>query len=79
MVSEKGKQLENALKNSHHIHLLGFLDDRNLQGSTLNELVYDPKNIAYLKTKHGVSTVLMALPNFDAERNQVKATCFNIL
>ena len=71
---EKGKQLENALKNSQHIHLVGFLDDdRNLQGSTLNGLrIYDPKKIAYLKTKHGVSTVLMALPNLDAERNQVR-------
>lgn len=65
-----GRQLVSALRNSHQMYVLGFLDDdEDLQGKMLNGIpIYKPERLSYLATKLNVSQVLLALPSISRER-----------
>jgi len=65
-----GRQLASALRNSHQMQVIGFLDDdKDLQGKVLNGInIYKPKKLSYLASKLNVSHVLLALPSIGRER-----------
>jgi len=65
-----GRQLLNAMANSHEMRVIGFLDDDpKLQGQTLKGLrVYKPADLAKIVNEKGVSTVLLALPSISRHR-----------
>ncbi len=65
-----GRQLLNAMTNSHEMRVVGFLDDDpRLQGQTLNGLrVYKPADLAKIVSEKSISTVLLALPSISRHR-----------
>jgi FlaA1/EpsC-like NDP-sugar epimerase len=72
-----GRQLLNAMTNTHDMRVVGFLDDDpSLQGQTLNGLrVYAPTDFASIVSENGISTVLLALPSISRHRrNEILAT-----
>jgi len=72
-----GRQLANAMRNSHEMKVMGFVDDdTSLHGQTMNGLkVYDPEDLAAVATDNGISTVLLALPSGSRHRrNEILAS-----
>ncbi len=65
-----GRQLASALRNSHQMHVIGFLDDdKDLQGKVLNGIpIHKPEWLSHLAPKLNVSQVLLALPSISRER-----------
>ena len=69
-----GRQLADALANSHEMQVLGFLDDdENLQGQLLNGLpVYNPVDLKDLVSVLDISDVLLAMPGINRRyRNEI--------
>lgn len=65
-----GRQLTEALVNSHEMRVVGFLDDdERLHGHVLNGLpIYAPADLDALVSKLGVSDVLLAMPSLPRRR-----------
>ena len=65
-----GRQLLNAMTNSHEMRVVGFLDDDpRLQGQTLNGLpVYKPADLGKIVSEKDISIVLLALPSISRHR-----------
>ena len=74
-----GRQLAAAMRNSHEMRVIGFLDDdERLHGHVLNGLpIYNPADLIELTASLGISDVLLALPSITRKRrneilNQVR-------
>ncbi|NBR88450.1 MAG: polysaccharide biosynthesis protein [Rhodobacteraceae bacterium] len=67
-----GLQLASALKASAEVKPLFFVDDNpNLHGLMMGGLaVYSPLRLQELAARHGIKTVLLAMPSVDKERLQ---------
>jgi FlaA1/EpsC-like NDP-sugar epimerase len=65
-----GRQLAAALRNSHQMRVVGFIDDdHELHGQVLNGVpIYDPSEITSLAISLTVSDVLLALPSVSRQR-----------
>jgi FlaA1/EpsC-like NDP-sugar epimerase len=65
-----GRQLADALANSHQMRVVGFLDDdRQLIGQVLNgQPIYHPEELVNLVLSQGVSDVLLAMPSINRKR-----------
>jgi len=65
-----GRQLAAALRNSHQMRVVGFLDDaKDLQGQVLNGIaIYSPGELPNLASSLTVSDVLLALPSVSRQR-----------
>ena len=65
-----GRQLAAALRNSHQMRVVGFLDDaKDLQGQVLNGIqIYPPSELIDLASSLMVSDVLLALPSTGRQR-----------
>ena len=65
-----GRQLAAALRNSHQMRVVGFLDDdAKLSGQSLNGLeIYRPSELSNLVSSRAVSDVLLALPSINRQR-----------
>jgi FlaA1/EpsC-like NDP-sugar epimerase len=65
-----GRQLSAALRNSHQMRVVGFLDDdAALSGQSLNGLtIYKPAELPNLVSSLAVSDVLLALPSINRQR-----------
>lgn len=65
-----GRQLAAALRNSHQMRVVGFIDDdRELHGQILNGVpIYAPSEIPNLANSLIVSDVLLALPSVSRQR-----------
>jgi FlaA1/EpsC-like NDP-sugar epimerase len=65
-----GRQLAAALRNSHQMRVVGFLDDaKDLQGQVLNGIqIYPPSELIDLASSLMVSDVLLALPSTSRQR-----------
>jgi FlaA1/EpsC-like NDP-sugar epimerase len=65
-----GRQLAAALRNSHQMRVVGFLDDdTTLSGQSLNGLtIYEPSELSNLVSSLAVSDVLLALPSINRQR-----------
>ena len=65
-----GRQLAAALRNSHQMRVVGFLDDaKDLQGQVLNGIaIYSPSELMNLASSLMVSDVLLALPSTSRQR-----------
>jgi FlaA1/EpsC-like NDP-sugar epimerase len=65
-----GRQLADALANSHEMHVAGFLDDdAQLVGQVLNgQPIYQPADLDELVMSRGVSDVLLAMPSISRKR-----------
>jgi len=65
-----GRQLSAALRNSHQMRVVGFLDDSvDLQGQVLNGIpIYSPNELISLADTLMVSDVLLALPSVSRQR-----------
>lgn len=65
-----GRQLADALANSHQMRVTGFLDDDpQLIGQVLNgQPIYHPEELADLVLSRGVSDVLLAMPSINRKR-----------
>ena len=65
-----GRQLADALANSHEMRVVGFLDDdAQLVGQVLNgQPIYRPADLAELVMSHAVSDVLLAMPSINRKR-----------
>jgi FlaA1/EpsC-like NDP-sugar epimerase len=65
-----GRQLAAALRNSHQMRVVGFLDDaKDLQGRVLNGIaIYSPSELVNLASSLTVSDVLLALPSVSRQR-----------
>ena len=65
-----GRQLADALANSHQMRVAGFLDDDpQLIGQVLNgQPIYHPEELADLVLTRGVSDVLLAMPSINRKR-----------
>ncbi len=71
-----GRQLAAAMRNSHEMRVIGFLDDdERLHGRVLNGLpIYSPGNLAILVDSFQISDVLLALPSTSRKRrNEILA------
>jgi FlaA1/EpsC-like NDP-sugar epimerase len=71
-----GRQLANAMANSHEMRVIGFLDDDDrLHGQVLNGLpIYSPDDLAGLVESRTVGTVLLAMPSMSRQRrNEILA------
>ena len=69
-----GRQLADALANSHEMRVTGFLDDdAQLVGQVLNgQPIFHPDALADLVVSRGVSDVLLAMPSINrARRNEI--------
>jgi FlaA1/EpsC-like NDP-sugar epimerase len=71
-----GRQLAAALRNSHQMRVVGFLDDDvNLSGQSLNGLtIYQPSELSNLVSSLAVSDVLLALPSINRQRRNTILT-----
>jgi FlaA1/EpsC-like NDP-sugar epimerase len=72
-----GRQLAQAMANSHDMQLTGFLDDDDrLHGHVLNGLrIYSVHDLPKLVSSVGVAYVLLALPSINrARRNEILNT-----
>lgn len=72
-----GRQLAGALRQSHQMNVLGFLDDDpSLDGSVLNGYrIYDASQLPRLVEKLKISDVLLALPSINRKRrNEIIST-----
>lgn len=65
-----GRQLAAALRNSHQMRVVGFIDDdHELHDQVLNGVpIYDPSEIVNLAISLTVSDVLLALPSVSRQR-----------
>lgn len=65
-----GRQLAAALRNSHQMHVVGFLDDDAvLWGQSLNGLtIYKPTDLNNLVASLAINDVLLALPSINRQR-----------
>ncbi|QWD91080.1 nucleoside-diphosphate sugar epimerase/dehydratase [Polynucleobacter sp. MWH-Braz-FAM2G] len=65
-----GRQLAAALRNSHQMRVVGFLDDaKELQGHVLNGItIYKPSDLSNLASSLRVNDVLLALPSVSRQR-----------
>ena len=65
-----GRQLADALANSHQMRVVGFLDDDpQLIGQVLNgQPIYHPEELLDLVLSRGVSDVLLAMPSINRKR-----------
>ena len=65
-----GRQLAAALRNSHQMRVVGYLDDaRDLQGQVLNSIpIYPPSELTNLASSLLVNDVLLALPSAGRQR-----------
>lgn len=65
-----GRQLANAMANSHEMQVAGFLDDDDrLHGHVLNGLpIYKPADLPGLVTTLNVTDVLLAIPSASRKR-----------
>ena len=65
-----GRQLANAMANSHEMRVVGFLDDDDrLHGHVLNGLpIYDPADLPELVGTLSISDVLLAIPSASRRR-----------
>ena len=65
-----GRQLAAALRNSHQMRVVGFLDDaKDIQGQVLNGIaIYPPSELPSLASSLAVSDVLLALPSVSRQR-----------
>jgi FlaA1/EpsC-like NDP-sugar epimerase len=65
-----GRQLAAALRNSHQMQVVGFLDDDELLwGQSLNGLnIYKPSDLTHLVASLKVNDVLLALPSINRKR-----------
>jgi FlaA1/EpsC-like NDP-sugar epimerase len=65
-----GRQLAAAMRNSHEMRVVGFLDDDDrLHGHVLNGLpIYNPADLAQLADTICISDVLLALPSISRKR-----------
>ncbi len=65
-----GRQLAAALRNSHQMRVVGFLDDDAiLWGQSLNGLtIYEPSELPNLVSSLSISDVLLALPSIKRQR-----------
>ena len=65
-----GRELAAALSHSHVTNVIGFLDDDpKLHGSQIRGLpVYNPSDIAVIKSKNRVMEVMLALPRISRRR-----------
>ena len=73
-LGNEGRQLADALANSHDMRLVGFLDDdTGLKGKLLNSKpIFSTENLESLTKSLGVSLVLLANPNTNLQkRNQI--------
>lgn len=68
-----GRQLAEALRNSHHMRVVGFLDDDpNLWGQSINNLrIYKPVELPDLVASLEISDVLLALPSLSRQHRNV--------
>ena len=72
-----GRQLAAALRNSHQMRVVGFLDDDSLLwGQSLNNLtIYKPSELPHLVASLAISDVLLALPSINrGRRNAILTT-----
>lgn len=65
-----GRQLIEAMNNSHEIQVVGFLDDDDrLHGRVLNgQPIYNPVDLPNLAPKLVINDVLLAMPNLSRKR-----------
>lgn len=65
-----GRQLAAAIRNSHEIHLAGFLDDNpQFYSNVLNgQPIYNPADLAGLVSALNIKYVLLAMPNLSRRR-----------
>ena len=65
-----GRQLADAMANSHELHVVGFLDeDERLHGHVLNgQPIYNPADLANLASILSISDVLLAMPSLSRQR-----------
>jgi FlaA1/EpsC-like NDP-sugar epimerase len=65
-----GRQLAAALRNSHQMRVVGFMDDsKNMQGQVLNGIpIYSPSELTNLSSSLSVSDILLALPSASRQR-----------
>ena len=71
---DAGRQLANALENSHEFKVLGFLDDNHqLHGKILiNLTIYNPIDLEKILLKKDISIIFLALPSVNrGKRNQI--------
>lgn len=69
-----GRQLAAALRDSHEMNVVGFIDDdESLHGSTLNGVtIYPSDDLLELTSRLGVSDILLAIPSATrARRNAI--------
>ena len=73
---EAGRQLAGAMRNSHQVQVVGYLDDDpHLQGGILNGLgIFKAEELSNLVNSLKVSDVLLAIPSVTrARRNEILA------
>lgn len=77
-----GRQLADAMVNSHEMQVAGFLDDDDrLHGHVLNGLpIYNPVDLDNLATTLNISDVLLAMPSLSRRRrneilSQIRLAC----
>ena len=71
---DAGRQLVNALENSHEFKVLGFLDDNyQLHGKLLlNLTIYNPIDLEKIILKKNIGIIFLALPSVNrGKRNQI--------
>ena len=68
-----GRQLAAALRNSHQMRVVGFLDDdSSLWNQSLNGItIYKPSELTELVASLAVSDVLLALPSINRQRRNL--------
>lgn len=68
-----GRQLAAALRNSHQMRVVGFLDDdSNLWNQSLNGItIYKPIELPQLVASLAISDVLLALPSINRQRRNL--------
>ncbi len=70
-----GREIAAALSNNPEYKVIGFLDqEKSIQGLSLGNLkVYDPKDLAKLISRHGVSEVLLTMTEMSAGKTKAVA------
>ncbi len=65
-----GRQLVNAIANSHEMQVVGFLDDDDrLHGHVLNgQPIYNPADLVHIVATLTISDVLLAMPGINRKR-----------
>ncbi len=72
-----GRQLAAALRNSHQMKVMGYLDDDStLWGQSLNNLIiYNPMQLHNIVKSFAISDILLALPSINRQRrNEILST-----